>query len=557
MDVLENPFVRLNYFIDATALCSQADASGFDIHAAWPSYRDTLDVYWHKKILSRSDKLDRVMEHLRRSRLSFLAGQKLYLAGEIDTVNSIASSLEGLTRDIDALIDEPFGENLKSTISHLTRIRQAIKTTSILADDAVSIDSFDNTLASFLEIFEGYRAARCRRRHFVDAIESLFHQGVGTSGPFPRSAKALGLFTGGRHELTIGIGIVGVGMVGQMCHLANFVNLPGCRVVAVADLRPDLAAAAAAKFSVPRIYRTHTDLLNDIDVTGVVVVTRRPATGPIVLDALSSGRHVLSEKPMAYTSAQASTLVRAARQRNLIYSIGYMKRHDAGVARAMDLLERLRADGSLGSIIGARGWCFAGETGRENDNFVMTREARPDGLELWPDGPSWMPSAMRPGYDTFLNVFSHIINLARYMLGANPALTQSKILSLTSATISLDFSGIPCVLELANEPTGTWREGLAIEFERGVLTIEMPPPFADGMEASVILNDSELPRKKTWAFRRTGRGLCSGYLRGYTATGARQRLRHRHHPRRGGLESARNWLIVASANGLQGLLRRL
>ena len=76
MDVLENPFVRLNYFIDATALCSQADASGFDIHAAWPSYRDTLDVYWHKKILSRSDKLDRVMEHLRRSRLSFLAGAK-------------------------------------------------------------------------------------------------------------------------------------------------------------------------------------------------------------------------------------------------------------------------------------------------------------------------------------------------------------------------------------------------------------------------------------------------------------------------------------------------
>ncbi|HEY3790514.1 MAG TPA: Gfo/Idh/MocA family oxidoreductase, partial [Bradyrhizobium sp.] len=106
--------------------------------------------------------------------------------------------------------------------------------------------------------------------------------------------------------MTIGIGIIGAGMVGQMCHLANFVANPGCRVVALADLRPELAAAAAVKFGVQRVYRTHLELLADSDVTGVVVVTRRRATGPIVLDALNNGRHVLSEKPMAYTVAQAT-----------------------------------------------------------------------------------------------------------------------------------------------------------------------------------------------------------------------------------------------------------
>ena len=108
-------------------------------------------------------------------------------------------------------------------------------------------------------------------------------------------------FAAGVFELTIGIGIIGAGMVGQMCHLANFVANPGCRVVALADLRPELAAAAAAKFGVQRVYRTHLEMLADSEVTAVVVVTRRRATGPIVLDALNSGRHVLSEKPMAYT----------------------------------------------------------------------------------------------------------------------------------------------------------------------------------------------------------------------------------------------------------------
>ncbi|WP_162131081.1 Gfo/Idh/MocA family protein, partial [Bradyrhizobium liaoningense] len=102
-----------------------------------------------------------------------------------------------------------------------------------------------------------------------------------------------------------GIGIIGTGMVGQMCHLANFAANPSCRVVAIADLRPDLAAAAAQKFGISRVYGTHRELLADSEVSAVVVVTKRRATGPIVLDALNSGRHVLSEKPMAYTTGQA------------------------------------------------------------------------------------------------------------------------------------------------------------------------------------------------------------------------------------------------------------
>jgi predicted dehydrogenase len=281
-----------------------------------------------------------------------------------------------------------------------------------------------------------------------------------------------------------------------------------------------LAAAAAAKFGAQRIYRTHLELLADRDVTGVVVVTRRRATGPIVLDALNSGRHVLSEKPMAYTTAQARTLVDTARQRNLVYAIGYMKRHDAGVARAMALLGRLRADGSLGAVVSARGWCFAGETGGQGDNFTMTGEPRPDGIVLWPDGPDWMPAALRPGYDTFLNVFSHIINLARYTLGASPRLVESRIPASGAATVTLEFDSIPCTLELANQTTGVWREGLAVAFQRGSVTIELPPPFAAGTEARVILDDgrrtSELARGDSWAFRRQADAFAADIAQGTT-----------------------------------------
>jgi predicted dehydrogenase len=316
-------------------------------------------------------------------------------------------------------------------------------------------------------------------------------------------------------SLLPGIGIIGTGMVGQMCHLANFVTNPSCRVVGIADLRPDLAAAAAAKFGVARVYRSHRELLDDADVTAVVVVTRRRATAPIVLDALNSGRHVLSEKPMAYTSAQAETLVEAARQRKLVYSIGYMKRHDAGVARARSLLAKLLVDGSFGRIRSARAWCFGGDTGGARDNFVMTGETRPEGLGLWPDGPNWMPVARRSGYDVFLNVFSHIINLARYLLGASPRLTDSNVAANGTGAFSLDFDGVPCSFDLANETTGRWREGLSINFERGTVTVELPPPFA-AEEARVIVDEagrlSELPRGKDWAFRRQADAFASDVI---------------------------------------------
>jgi predicted dehydrogenase len=56
---------------------------------------------------------------------------------------------------------------------------------------------------------------------------------------------------------SIGVGMIGAGMVGQLCHLANYLKTPDCRVVALAELRPELGRQAAEKFGVPRVYQDH------------------------------------------------------------------------------------------------------------------------------------------------------------------------------------------------------------------------------------------------------------------------------------------------------------
>jgi hypothetical protein len=153
MDVLENPFVRYRYFLDAAALCAAAHEQGFDIHSAWPAYRDSLDIYWHKKVLSGDEKLHRARRHLDRSRLSFLGGRKLYLVGTSDAVQAISASIEALVLDVDGMIDDPFGESLPRVVAGLASLRETIRTADVLADDAADIEAITATLDSFHRIF--------------------------------------------------------------------------------------------------------------------------------------------------------------------------------------------------------------------------------------------------------------------------------------------------------------------------------------------------------------------------------------------------------------------
>lgn len=299
--------------------------------------------------------------------------------------------------------------------------------------------------------------------------------------------------------------MVGAGMVGQLCHLANYLQISGCRVVALAELRPELGRQVAAKFGVPRVYQDHHELLADPDVDAVIVVTRRQATGAIVLDALHRGRHVLSEKPMAHQSGQARRLVDAAVKHRRLYAVGYMKRHDAGVARAKAELERVLADGSLGALVSVRGWCFGGNVGGFTDGFVMTAEDRPDGLSVWRTGPDWLPDELLRNYDAFLNVNVHIINLMRYFMGSTPSVLATDMKDDGSGMIRLNFAGVPAVLELATIASDRWEEGCEFKFERGEIRIGLPPPFRIDAEAVVEVtgpNAKRLPQGESWAFRR-------------------------------------------------------
>jgi predicted dehydrogenase len=248
-------------------------------------------------------------------------------------------------------------------------------------------------------------------------------------------------------------------------------------------------------------------------IDAAVVVTRRPATGPVVLDVLNAGKHVLSEKPMAHAIEQAARLVKAAAARHLVYSIGFMKRHDEGTAAAKKLFDELSASGELGRVILMRGWCFCGEFNVHPDGFVMTDETRPDGLEIWPSAPDWLPKQYAEDYAWFLNVFVHDLNILRYFAG-QPLKVRSVDLSRRNGRVALlDSGAYPIVLEMGEQTDTEWNEGIEVQFERGRLTIQFPSPLLENKSAAVTLvrgnKTITIPTGSSWAFRRQAEAFVS------------------------------------------------
>jgi len=320
----------------------------------------------------------------------------------------------------------------------------------------------------------------------------------------------------GNSEL-VKIGVVGAGFIGQLGHIYNYSMIPACQMVALAELRPELGRQVSQRYGIMRNYRTHHELLEDPEVEAVVVVTARSLTGPIALDCLRAGKHLLTEKPMAATLEQAEKLVEVANSKGVHYSVGYMKRHDEGVQRAKDILDGLLATGELGPIIFVRVHNFMGGSYSNIDGHLVTDERVPDGQPQWPIAPDWVPESRQQDYGRFLNSFCHNINLLRYLLGRTPSVLFAHLRHQLGRVAVLDFGDYLTVLEVGRLESRAWEEVVEIYFAKARLSIELPPTFLRNVPANVRLykggdmNEMYSPQCDwTWAFRRQAEAFVAG-----------------------------------------------
>ena len=153
----------------------------------------------------------------------------------------------------------------------------------------------------------------------------------------------------------VGIGIVGVGGIFEQ-HARAVSELSGrARIVAVCDVDATRLASAAARYDVPIACVDHRELVEHRDVDVVAVCTPPGFHADVVIDALAAGKHVICEKPLARTLADADRILVAANGRPGRLSVVYQFRCLPEVRRAL----WLRDQGGLGALLSGRFHRFA------------------------------------------------------------------------------------------------------------------------------------------------------------------------------------------------------
>jgi predicted dehydrogenase len=132
--------------------------------------------------------------------------------------------------------------------------------------------------------------------------------------------------------------VIGVGYLGRF-HAQKYASLEDCRLVGVVDSQPETVARVADELQTPA-YGDYRALLGNVDA--VSVVTPTPTHFDIARAFVEHGAHVLVEKPMTETTAQAERLIAAARQYGRVLQVGHLERFNPAILAAEALLSRPR-----------------------------------------------------------------------------------------------------------------------------------------------------------------------------------------------------------------------
>lgn len=212
--------------------------------------------------------------------------------------------------------------------------------------------------------------------------------------------EAVRVATGDAGGRPLRAGVIGLGYTGN-AHLQGYAALPDVQTVALAGLEDERRAELGATYGVPYLYCDWQDLLERDDLDLISICTPNALHAPIAIAALGRGCHVLSEKPLARTSAEATAMVAAAQQANRVLHTVFNHRARGDVA----VLKRYIDEGGLGRIYHAKAsWM------------------RRIGI---PSLGSWFTNKELAGGGPLIDLGVHMLDLALYFLGEPFAVTVS------------------------------------------------------------------------------------------------------------------------------------
>lgn len=215
------------------------------------------------------------------------------------------------------------------------------------------------------------------------------------------------------------------------CDLSRFNGLPNAELVGATDVNP--AREAAAKALNLKWYKNSDEIISDKNIDAVFVATNNASHAKLVLQALESGKHAISEKPLATTVADGLAMIRCAKAKKLSLSVDHMMIYNA----YNQLAKKYVASGKLGNINDS---CFHME-------FLYGTTPQ--------EAASWRCSKIEEMGGPIGDVASHCVYVAEYIFNSPIASVQAVYLPKT-IDIKAE-NGAYIKFTLANGQTGSFK----------------------------------------------------------------------------------------------------
>jgi predicted dehydrogenase len=256
------------------------------------------------------------------------------------------------------------------------------------------------------------------------------------------------------------VGVLGAGPIAQAAHLEAIRKAHACELHAICDRAADLLADVAAVHRPARTYTDYGAMLADPELDAVVVAVADQFHVEAALRALDAGKHVLVEKPLGVTAAEAGRVRSRAAASGLVVQVGTMRRFDEGIAFARDFVRD-----ELGAVVGLKAW-YCDSSYRYAMTDALQPPVRESPLAHRPPGD---PKADRRRYN-LLGHGSHLVDTARF-LGGDITAVQARLVErggILSWFAACEFAGgASGHLDLTIAVRMDWHEGFQVYGERG------------------------------------------------------------------------------------------
>ncbi|MCK9222085.1 MAG: Gfo/Idh/MocA family oxidoreductase [Limnochordia bacterium] len=214
------------------------------------------------------------------------------------------------------------------------------------------------------------------------------------------------------------VGLIGCGRVANV-HARALNELEQTELVAVCDIKEDRAKDFTVKYNCKDYYLDYKEMLARDDIDAVEICTPHHLHKDMAIDAANAGKHILTEKPMALSVADADAMIEAAEKNGVTLGVIFQNRYnDASVAvkEAID-------SNKLGKILGARAFI----TWKRTDEYYK--------------GSDWKGTWDKEGGGFLIDQAIHTIDLMQWLVG------DVETIRATYATHAHDYIKVDDVAE--------------------------------------------------------------------------------------------------------------